>query len=499
MKINVIPGDIVLHPADAILVSQFEGAAGPGGTTAAIDAALKGAIAQLIKQGEIKGKCGELTVVHTLGKLPAARVAIVGLGKEKELTLDKVRRASGEACRAVRRLGAKKVATVILGSGAQDITAKAAVQAVTEGCLLGLYTFRKYMTSKEGASGEIEQIDIVANEGPMAELQRACEKGSIIAEATNMARNMINEPSNHMTPTEMAETAKDLAHSYGLELTILEKEQMRRKGMGALLGVAQGSHHPPKFIVLRYQGNPSSADTLGLVGKGITFDSGGISIKPADGMEEMKDDMSGGAIVFSVISAVARLKLKLNLVAICGATENMPGGMAMKPGDVVRAMNGKSIEVISTDAEGRLTLADALSYAVGQRLSPLVDIATLTGACRVALGKVATGAFSNNQDFMNDVLDAASRAGELMWQLPMFEEYKEQNKSDIADIKNTGGRYGGAITAAQFLAEFVGETPWVHLDIAGTSFSDKVSGYNIKGATGIAVRTLIQLAEGIAK
>ncbi|MBI2858937.1 MAG: leucyl aminopeptidase [Chloroflexi bacterium] len=498
MKVKVVSGDLVMYQADAIIVGVFEGSELTG-TTAAVSAALSGAVAEMVSQGEIKGKVGEVTLIHTLGKLASPRVAVVGLGKQKEFSVDKIRRAIAEACRGIRRLGAKKAAVAVIGAGTSDVSPAQAVQALAEGCLLGTYTFRKYMTQKDRDNGEMSHQDIVTAETNIKELSKACEKGTIIAEATNLARNMINEPSNYMTPTEMAETARDLAHEYGLELTVLEREQIRRKGMGALLGVAQGSQHPPKFIVLTYKGNPGSRETLGLVGKGITFDSGGISIKPSEGLDEMKDDMSGGAIVFAAIAAAARLKLKLNISAICGATENMPSGTAMKPGDVIRTMNGKSVEVISTDAEGRLTLADALSYAVTQGLSPIVDVATLTGACRIALGKVATGAFTNNQDFIADVLDSASRAGELMWQMPMFDEYKEQNKSDIADMKNTGGRFGGAITAAQFLAEFVGDTPWVHLDIAGTSFSDKVSGYNVKGATGVAVRTLITLAEGISR
>lgn len=500
MKVKVVSGDIVLYPADAIVVNLFEGISSPDGATAAVDQALKGLISQLMAQGEIKGKHGEVTVLHTLGQLPAPRVAVVGLGKQKDLTADRIRKAVAEVCRALKRAQVKKAATVIHGAGAGGVEPAAAVQAIAEGAILGLYSFHKYRSVPDQGDGEIEELDIVtADSGGAPALEQACEKGAAIAEATNLARNMINEPSNHMTPTEMAEVAKDLAHKYGLELTILDRDQMRRKGMGAILAVAQGSQHPPKFIVLRYRGDPASSHTMGLIGKGITFDSGGISLKPSEGMEEMKDDMSGGAIVFAAISVIARLKLNINVAAICGATENLPSGAALKPGDVIRAMNGKSIEVISTDAEGRLTLADALSYAVKHRFSPLVDVATLTGACRIALGQVATGVFSNNQEFAGKLLDAAARAGERMWQMPMFEEYKEQNKSEIADMKNSGGRYGGAITAAQFLAEFVADTPWAHLDIAGTSYTDKVSGYNVKGATGVAVRTLVELATEIAK
>jgi leucyl aminopeptidase len=294
----------------------------------------------------------------------------------------------------------------------------------------------------------------------------------------------------------MAEAAAKLAKDYGLELSVLEREQMRELGMGALLGVAQGSRQPPKFIVLHYRGGDSSETNVALVGKGITFDSGGISIKPSEKMEEMKGDMAGGAAVMAAISAIAQLKPQINVMALIPATENLPGDSALKPGDILTAIDGKTIEIISTDAEGRLVLADALGYAKKLGAKLIIDVATLTGACRVALGNVCSGAFGNNQELVDKVIAAGAEAGELIWQMPMYEE---QNKSDIADIKNVGGRYGGAITAARFLAEFVGDTPWVHLDIAGTSLSEKEQAYLVKGATGVSVRTLINLVLALAK
>ena len=269
--------------------------------------------------------------------------------------------------------------------------------------------------------------------------------------------------------------------------------------MGALLGVAQGSRQPPKFIALYYRQGGSKATDIALLGKGITFDSGGISIKPAEGMGDMKADMAGGAAVIAAMSAIAQLKPKINVMALIPATENLSGDSAMKPGDILTAMSGMTIEIISTDAEGRLILADALGYAKKQGAPLIVDVATLTGACRVALGDVCTGAFTNNQELVDKVIAAGAEAGELIWQMPMYEQYKEQNKSDVADIKNTGGRMGGAITAAQFLAEFADDTPWVHLDIAGTSMSDKVRNYLVKGATGVPVRTLVNLVLALAK
>jgi leucyl aminopeptidase len=310
---------------------------------------------------------------------------------------------------------------------------------------------------------------------------------------------MVNESANYMTPNRMAEMAAELAKTHRLEVSVLEQEQMQELGMGGLLGVAQGSQQPPKFIILRYRGGDSAEADVALLGKGITFDSGGLSIKPSEGMAEMKGDMAGGAAVMTAISAIAQLKPKINVVAIIPATENLLSGNALKPGDILTAMNGKTIEIISTDAEGRLILADALSYAKKLGVKFIVDVATLTGACRVALGDVYSGAFGNNQELMDKVIAAGAEAGELIWQMPMHEQYKEQIKSDVADIKNVGGKWGGAITAAHFLAEFVGDTPWVHLDIAGTSLNEKEQGYLVKGATGVPVRTLVNLVLSLAK
>jgi len=309
---------------------------------------------------------------------------------------------------------------------------------------------------------------------------------------------MVNEPSNCMTPMRMSEVAKEIADKYALKFKAFDSEDMKSMGMGGLLGVAKGSNEPPKLITLSYKGDEQSDSAIGFIGKGVTFDSGGISLKPSERMEEMKDDMAGGAAVMAALKAIAELKPKVNVTVIVPATENLPSGTALKPGDILKAMNGKTIEVINTDAEGRLILADALSYAVKQKLSPLVDLATLTGACRVALGTGYSGVFSNNQQLTDKVLGAAAKTGEKLWQMPVPEEYKEQIKSEIADIKNTGDRYGGAITAALFLAEFVGDTPWVHLDIAGPASSNKESGYIVKGATGVGVRTLVELALSLA-
>ncbi len=499
MIVKAIAGDIASIEAGAIIVNLFEGMEHLDGDVARLDNILDGAISQLISQGEIRGKLNEVTTIHSLGKLAAARVVVVGLGNKQELSLDRVRGAVAETCRQLQPKKVDTMATIAQGAGIADISLEKAAQAVTEGAILGVYSFRKHMT-REAESGEIKELTIVeADEAKLPNLEQGCHKGRVLAEATNLARDMVNEPANFMTPSHMAEMAAKLAETHQLELSVLEREQMLELGMGGLLGVAQGSRQPPKFIVLRYKGRDSDEVGLALVGKGITFDSGGISIKPSEKMEEMKGDMAGGASVMAAITAIAQLKPRINVAAIVPATENLPSGDALKPGDVVTAMNGKTIEIISTDAEGRLILADALAYAGKLGAKSVVDVATLTGAMRVALGDIYSGAFGNSQQLMDRVIAAGAEAGELIWQMPMHEGYKEQVKSDVADIKNVGGKFAGAVTAAQFLVEFVGDAPWVHLDIAGTSLSEKDQNYRIKGATGVPVRTLVNLALSLAE
>ncbi len=497
MEIKIIAGNIAQIEADAIVVNLFEDVEQPDGATAAVDKALDGVISSLISRGEIKGKFGEVSIIHTFGKLSAAMVAVAGLGKRQDFNVDKIRGVAGEFCRALRKLNCHKIATMLHGAGIDGIELETSAESIAEGALLGLYSFTKY---KKPEYEDIEEMLVVVREKekvPILEL--AIGKGKLVAEATSLARDMVNEPANYMTPSQMAEVAKDIASKYNLEFKVFDREDMEAMGMGALLGVAKGSNQPPKLITLSYKGDERSEKAVGFLGKGITFDSGGISIKSSEGMNEMKDDMAGAAAVMTALGAIAQLRPKINVTAIIAATENLPSGTALKPGDVLKAMNGKTIEVISTDAEGRLTLADALSYAQKLALSPLIDLATLTGACRVALGTLYSGLFGNDQDLVDKVLKAAEKSGERMWQMPMPEEYKEQNKSEIANVKNTGNRYGGAITAALFLAEFVANIPWVHIDIAGTAFSTKESGYIVKGATGVGVRTLIELALSAAK
>ncbi|OGO20648.1 MAG: leucyl aminopeptidase [Chloroflexi bacterium RBG_16_50_11] len=497
MEIKAATGEITGIKTGAIIISHYEGEKRPEGDTAATNKKLNGAISELIKQSDIKGKLNEITMLHSLGKLPAGKVVVLGLGKKKELNVNKVRGAMAEVCRYLRGKSVTAISSIIIGEGINGIKTDAAVQAMTEGALLGLYTFRKYLTKKENNFGEIKEFTIAGKE--KRRMEKAIAKGKIIAEAANYARDMVNEPSNFMTPTNMADAARQLAKKYGLKVEVLDRDKMKELGMGGLLGVSQGSQQPPKFIILSYKGRESSEIDLALVGKGITFDSGGISIKPSENMADMKGDMAGGASVLAALTAIAQLKPKINVTALVPATENLPSGTAMKPGDIITAMNGKSIEVLNTDAEGRLILADALSYATKIKTKAIIDVATLTGACQIALGNITTGAFTNNQPLLDKVIAAGNEVGEPAWQMPMFEEYKELIKSDFADIKNTGNRYGGAITAAKFLEEFVDKITWVHLDIAGTSSTDKEKGYLVKGATGVPVRTLVNFALSQAK
>jgi leucyl aminopeptidase len=499
MDIKIITGQITSTESNVIVLSHFETPEGLDGGIAVINQALGGVISQLIKCGDIKGKFKEVTSIYTLGKLPCQRVVILGLGKKSELNTEKIRIAVAELCRMLR---AKNTEVINLSAdefGSSGINLELVGQAVTEGIMLGTYTFRKHVT-KGPDYKDIQLVNMITTSPDKLDaLTKGYQKGKIISEATNFARDMGNEPANVLTPGAMAEIARQIALKNGLEIKIIERDEMQVLGMGGLLGVAQGSQQPPEFIVMKYKGKDTDDLDIALIGKGITFDSGGISIKPSENMGEMKGDMAGGASVIGAIGAIAQLKPRINVTAIVPATENLPGGTAMRPGDIITIMNGKTVEIISTDAEGRLVLADGLCYAVKLGAKRLIDIATLTGACHIALGDFCTGTFGNNQEFINQVLNAGTETGECMWQLPMNEEYKERNKSDVADIKNSGGRYGGAITAAWFLREFIGNVPWVHLDIAGTSTTDKDRGYQVKGNTGVPVRTLINLVLALAE
>ncbi len=497
MQIDVRAGQLKDSSSKAIIVTLFEGEDKPAGLLAEFDAALDGAISRLMAERDIAGRKQEITLIHTLGRIPSPRVLVLGLGKRSAFDGQALRNAVAVAARYLRRAGAESIA--VSADPALGLPPEACATAIVEGVVLGLYRYLVHKKEPEDKR-EVQQLTIVEPDASRIEAIRlGAERGRVGAEATVWVRDLANEPSNFLTPSELAERARQLAQERGLEFEVLDREQMRDLHMGALLGVAQGSQQPPKLIILNYRGGAPETKPLGLVGKGITFDSGGISIKPSQGMEEMKADMAGGASVIAAIGALAHLKAKLNVTAIVPATENMPGGGAQRPGDVVTAMNGKTIEVENTDAEGRLILADALSYARKLGLSPVVDVATLTGAMAITLGKVAFGAMTNNEALLDRVREAAQAAGEKVWQLPLFDDYREKIDSEVADIKNTGGREAGSITAALFLKEFIEDTPWVHLDIAGVDQHDEVKGIFLKGSSGTVVRTLINLGLSLAE
>ncbi len=493
MNIKVSSDDIIKSTHQVIVISVFDEETSLNGQIAKLDQALCGEISRLIKQKEIKGKFKEITSIFTLGKIGAAKILVIGLGKRKELTLDRIRICVAEMCKHLQNKNGDTALDVAFLADIAGFDDSDLGQAISEGTLLGVYSFNNHV-SKKPEMKEIKTLNIISSEkSRVSVFSDGIQKGVICAQAVTLARDLVNEPANYMTPSILTEKTLKLASKYKFGIQVFEKDFMQAEGMGGLLGVAQGSAELPKFIVLKYSGSKKKTLDIALVGKGITFDSGGISIKPSENMGDMKGDMAGGAAVIAAMTAIAQLKPAINVIAVIPATENLPSGTAMRPGDVITQLNGKTVEIISTDAEGRLILADAICYVKKIGAKKIIDVATLTGACRIALGDICTGILGNDQTFIQTVISAGDKAGECLWQLPLKEEYKELNKSDVADLKNSGGRYGGTITAAWFLAEFAETTPWVHLDIAGTSMTDKAKGYCQKGATGVSVRTLINL------
>ncbi len=467
-----------------------------------VDAALQKAITHAIQRKAFSGKLSERYLLHPMERLGVGQLLLLGLGKASELTQDRIRQATAEALRHLQALKSRRVAIAVDDTDWAGLAVEPVAQAIAEGALLGLYLFNPYKgKASEDSTREIESLALLSMDREAAQrLKSAIGRGTVLGRATNLARDLINEPANVLTPTELATRARDVARRYGLAAEVLDRDAMRRLGMGALLGVAQGSANPPRLIILRHRGGDDHAKpALGLVGKGVTFDAGGISIKASEGMETMKGDMAGAAAVIGAMMGIAALRLPIHVVGVIPAVENLPSGSAQRPGDIVRAMDGTTIEVINTDAEGRLILSDALCYARRLGAGRLVDVATLTGGVVVALGSVRTGYFSNDRTLAQQVQRAGEAAGEKLWELPLDDEYEELIKSDCADLKNTGGgKKAPAIGAARFLKHFVGDTPWVHLDINGTSLQEKASGYRPKGATGVMVRTLIHLAMNLA-
>jgi leucyl aminopeptidase len=512
MDVRVSTRDVQQFEGDALVVGVF--ADGKlDGPAALLDKALAGVIKGLQDDGEVRGAADEVTLLHTLGKIEPARVAIVGLGARDRYSLDRIRRASAIGCRTLRKAGARHVG-LALAWAEHGLNLAQAARASAEGSILGLYQFRRYKAQaansdeeQDDANGkrktnentrQIESITVLGR-GREPALRASVERGRILAEAQNLARDLGNEPANVLTPVEFAARAEHLAGACGLECEVFGPDWMREQGMGALLGVGQGSVNEPRLIVMRYRGGPASQPGLGLVGKGMTFDSGGISIKPAADMDAMKMDMCGAAAVVGAMMAIAQLKPKINVTGLVPTAENMPSGTAYRPGDILRASNGKTVEILNTDAEGRLILADALSYGGRLGLSPMIDAATLTGAITVALGKLRAGLFSNDEAFQSKTVAAAEIAGERLWPMPMDAEYEELILSEIADMKQTGGRAGGSIAAAKVLANFAEGTPWAHLDIAGVAWRDHREIDGDKGASGYGVRLFAELASLLAE
>jgi leucyl aminopeptidase len=467
-----------------------------GLTIATSDAAVTAAAKDVIASGEVTGKAFETTLLHHPAGIKAKRLLLLGGGKAKTFSTSDLRKLAGAAVRTLKGKSIRNFAFVVPETA---VPAQDGARAVVEGAFVGSFEPDYYKSDRKNKDQKIDALTVVVQkdvQGDAKSLQSAVDTGRIIGESQNFTRDLVNEPSNRMTPNLLAERARKMASEVGLGCEILGPDKIKDLKMGAFWGVAQGSDEPPALIVLRY--NPAGAPAnvhLGLVGKGITFDTGGISIKPADGMEKMKYDMAGGAAMIGTMRAIALLKPKVKVTAIVLATENMPSGKAQKPGDVQIAMSGKSIEIINTDAEGRLVLADGLTYARHLGCTHLVDAATLTGAVVVALGYINAGIFASDDQMYDRFAQAMKQAGEKMWRLPLDEEYKELIKSNIADMANAGSRWGGAIFAAMFLKEFAEDTPWIHLDIAGTAWMEDQKPWIAKGPSGIALRSLVEFVK----
>ena len=492
MQITLETKPIVTLAEDALVTYLFEESDPIQGRIAELDKLTGGLLARLAKSGELTGKTLELTLVHAPAGLKTARLLLVGAGKREQFNPATLRKVAGAALRYLKTRGVHKF-VFALREG--DLTEEAA-QAVTEGAIAADFESDKYKTDKKNDKF-IEALSIAGyGDVEKAAAEKGIARGRFVGDSQNFTRDLVNEPSNKLTPRILAEKAEAMAKEAGLKVEILDEKKIADLKMGALLSVAQGSVEPPRVIVVTYTpANPKpGAPVIGLVGKAVTFDTGGISIKPSEGMEKMKYDMAGGATMLGVMRALAALKPNVKVICVVPATENMPGGKAQKPGDIQTAMSGKTIEVLNTDAEGRLILADGIHYAKQLGATHLVDAATLTGAIVVALAGINVGVFGSDQAWTDKLLASAKAAGEKMWPMPMDEEYREFIKGSFADIQNiSSGKGGGAITGAMFIREFAGDTPWIHLDIAGTAWNDDAKPWLAKGPTGVALRTLVHL------
>jgi len=489
--------------AQALAVAVFINEKADEGFLKELDAATGGLVRSVVETGELKGKEGEIVYMHLAaansggaGKLKAQRLLLLGVGERADYKPAQISQTAGAATRFLRSKNVKSIAFVPRADG----DAESVVAAAVEGGIMSLFDPDKYRTSDK-EERTVDRFTVIIEDADENALQQGAEKGRIIGEAVNYTRDLANEPGAYMTPTDMAARAEQIAKEFGLEVDVLDEARMEQEGMGSLLSVSRGSEQPAKLIVLTYtpQNAEAQNELLAFIGKGVTFDTGGISLKPGESMELMKYDMTGGATVLGAMRAIAQLKPSIPVLGVVPSVENMPSGTATKPGDVVRAMSGKTIEVINTDAEGRLILADAISYAKKLGATRLVDMATLTGAVSIALGDVHAAILGTDQKLIDEVIESGREVGEKFWQLPLDKEYTKQIKSDIADIKNVGGRKAGTITAAAFLKEFADGVAWAHLDIAGTAWSDDTKPYRAKGPTGIAVRTLLKIVERAEK
>ena len=490
MNLNIIQGNIQETQADALIVNLFDDVTTPSGATGAVDQALNGLISQLIASGDLTGKMGEVTVLYPQDTLPAQRVLVVGLGKRDGFDMEGVRRAAGNAIKKARSLKAKQVATIVHGAGIAGLPVQDAAQATAEASLLALYEYDA--VKEKEPTHEIDTLTIVEfDESKLADIEAGVTVATAVAQGVYLARDLVNMPPNVATPTRLAQAAQEIAKAHGMKITIGGRKWAARHKMGAFLAVAAGAGEKPKFIVLEHNSDRDDLDTVVLVGKGITFDTGGISIKPSQGMGLMKSDMGGAAAVLGAMKTVGMLNLPLRIIGITPSTENMPDALAYLPADVITASNGKTIEIISTDAEGRMVLADGLVYAKRYNPNAVVDLATLTGSCVIALGAdISAGLFSTDDSLRDKLLGASDNSRERLWPLPLWKEYRETINSQVADMQNAGGRFGGVATSAVFLQEFT-DYPWAHLDIAPMAFTEKETAYTPKGGTGFGVRLLV--------
>ena len=489
MKVKIEKKSILDIDADVIVVNLFEGVKHPGGVTGIVDKAFNNVISDyVIKKEKFDGKYGEIYKLPLIDE--DKKIFVVGLGKQADFSYSKIRNLTAKVVRTCTS-NIKKVVSILHGAGVAGLCPKLCAQMIAEGAISGTYSFDKYKSEKNENSIK-EFVIVETDDEKYKKAKKGIEEGLIVAQSVNMARDLINESSQYLYPETLAQFA---AENSNVKTTVYNKEQIKEMGMNAFLAVGQGSIHEPKFIHMEYKPqNPKKK--IAIVGKGITFDAGGLDLKPPASMLTMRDDMSGAAAVITTMKAISELKPDVEVHAIVAACENMPSGSSYKPGDVIIAKTGRSIEIDNTDAEGRVTLADALAYAEELGVDEIIDIATLTGACMVALGTVASGIMGNNDKKIKEFIDVAKQIGEKFWQLPMDEEYGDTLKSDIADTKNTGGRMGGASAAGIFLSKFIKNTPWIHIDIAGTAFIDKANDEGIKNATGIGVRSLIKYIAG---